>query len=99
MRHRFDVPKTFISNVPETSFLAMATSVLEMRASKRSCVMPLLINGDGSVWLQRRPSSGLWGGLWCPPQLDDDTQLAALHARRQTIFGKDAEVPAEKAAT
>ena len=42
----------------------------------RSCVM--LINGDGSVWLQRRPSSGLWGGLWCPPQLDDDTQLAAL---------------------
>ena len=44
----------------------------------RSCVMPLLLNADGSVWLQRRPSSGLWGGLWCPPQLDDESQLAPL---------------------
>lgn len=44
----------------------------------RSCIMPLLVNGDGSVWLQRRPSSGLWGGLWCPPQLDDEEQLAPL---------------------
>ncbi len=44
----------------------------------RSCVMPLLMNEDGAVWLQRRPSSGLWGGLWCPPQLDAEDELADL---------------------
>lgn len=44
----------------------------------RQCLMPLLVNPQGDVWLQRRPDSGLWGGLWCPPQLDDHDQLAAL---------------------
>lgn len=44
----------------------------------RSCVMPLLMNDEGAVWLQRRPSSGLWGGLWCPPQLDAEDELADL---------------------
>ncbi|HEX4871890.1 MAG TPA: A/G-specific adenine glycosylase [Nevskiaceae bacterium] len=22
---------------------------------------------DGAIWFERRPPSGLWGGLWCPP--------------------------------
>ena len=44
----------------------------------RQCVMPLLVNPQGEVWLQRRPDSGLWGGLWCPPQLDSQTELGAL---------------------
>ncbi|GMQ52773.1 A/G-specific adenine glycosylase [Halopseudomonas aestusnigri] len=49
----------------------------------RSCVMPLLMNEEGAVWLQRRPSSGLWGGLWCPPQLDAEDELADLLGRLQ----------------
>lgn len=49
----------------------------------RSCVMPLLMNEEGAVWLQRRPSSGLWGGLWCPPQLDAEDELADLLASLQ----------------
>jgi A/G-specific adenine glycosylase len=44
----------------------------------RQCLMPLLINPEGEIWLQRRPDSGLWGGLWCPPQLDDLAQLQQL---------------------
>lgn len=44
----------------------------------RQCVMPLLVNPEGDVWLQRRPDSGLWGGLWCPPQLDDHAALEPL---------------------
>ncbi|MFN3580398.1 MAG: A/G-specific adenine glycosylase [Pseudomonas sp.] len=44
----------------------------------RQCLMPLLVNPQGEVWLQRRPDSGLWGGLWCPPQLDSREQLDAL---------------------
>ena len=43
----------------------------------RQCVMPLLLNEAGDVWLQRRPPTGLWGGLWCPPQLDDQEALSA----------------------
>ena len=46
----------------------------------RQCLMPLVVNPQGHVWLQRRPDSGLWGGLWCPPQLDDQDALDALVA-------------------
>lgn len=55
----------------------------------RQCVMPLLVNPDGEVWLERRPDSGLWGGLWCPPQLDDqqavDELLTSLNWSVETI--------------
>ena len=44
----------------------------------RQCLMPLVVNPQGHVWLQRRPDSGLWGGLWCPPQLDDQNALDEL---------------------
>ena len=26
---------------------------------------------DGQVYLERRPESGIWGGLWCFPELED----------------------------
>ncbi len=32
---------------------------------------------DGSVWLEKRPSAGIWGALYCLPVFDSD---AALHA-------------------
>ena len=48
----------------------------------RQCLMPLLVNAEQAVWLERRPDSGLWGGLWCPPQLEDDQQLAEWLARQ-----------------
>ncbi len=34
--------------------------------------MLLLRNGAGELLLQRRPSTGLWGGLWSLPQIDAD---------------------------
>jgi len=34
-------------------------------------VMVRAANGD--IWLQRRPASGIWGGLWCFPELADAT--------------------------
>ncbi len=30
----------------------------------------LLLHGS-DILLQKRPEQGIWGGLWCPPQLDD----------------------------
>ncbi|MBD8595839.1 A/G-specific adenine glycosylase [Pseudomonas sp. CFBP 8758] len=58
---------------------------------QRATLMPLLANRDGAILLYRRPSTGLWGGLWSLPQLDDLSDLDhladqhALHmlARRQ----------------
>ncbi len=34
--------------------------------------------GDGAVLLERRPDSGIWGGLWCLPEADTPE---ALHHR------------------
>ena len=38
-------------------------------------VMAQAANGD--IWLERRPDSGIWGGLWCFPELPDPTCAAA----------------------
>ncbi|HXU92201.1 MAG TPA: A/G-specific adenine glycosylase [Gallionella sp.] len=31
----------------------------------------LLLMSGRDILLEKRPGSGIWGGLWCPPQLDD----------------------------
>jgi A/G-specific adenine glycosylase len=37
----------------------------------------LLLEQNGQLFLQQRPPSGIWGGLWCPPQADNaDSWLA-----------------------
>ncbi|MFF7707497.1 A/G-specific adenine glycosylase [Pseudomonas sp. NPDC007930] len=49
----------------------------------RSTLMPLLANESGAILLYRRPSSGLWGGLWSLPELDtvaDIEHLVEQHA-------------------
>jgi len=33
--------------------------------------MLLLTDPDGAVLLERRPPHGIWGGLWCPPELGE----------------------------
>ncbi len=38
----------------------------------------LLLLRDGELLLEKRPSSGIWGGLWSLPELEDDTRLRAL---------------------
>jgi len=32
----------------------------------------LLLMHDNDILLEKRPGSGIWGGLWCPPQFDDE---------------------------
>lgn len=42
---------------------------LRKRATRARCVFFLQIeDGDGRVFLEKRPDSGIWGGLWCLPQ-------------------------------
>ena len=42
---------------------------------KHSTFLLLLHNGD--ILLEKRPSSGIWGGLWCPPQFANATEALA----------------------
>jgi A/G-specific adenine glycosylase len=38
-------------------------------------------NGSTAVLMERRPISGLWGGLWSPPQFENDADALAWCAR------------------
>ncbi|MES2282220.1 MAG: A/G-specific adenine glycosylase [Pseudomonadota bacterium] len=45
---------------------------------------------DGSVWLERRPATGIWGGLYCLPVFESEEALLAflprkLHARTEAL--------------
>lgn len=38
----------------------------------------LLLRHKGQVLLEQRPQSGIWGGLWCFPQVEQPDDIAAL---------------------
>ena len=40
----------------------------------------LLVDPTGACYLERRPDTGVWGGLWSPPTRPADTQVEALAA-------------------
>ncbi|MEQ7872068.1 A/G-specific adenine glycosylase [Chromohalobacter salexigens] len=44
---------------------------------ERTTRMLVLRDPEGRVFLQQRPASGLWGGLWSLPQFDDEAALRA----------------------
>ena len=47
----------------------------------RETYMLLIKDQSGAILLQRNPPSGIWGGLWCPPQvdeLDEHLQIGSL---------------------
>ena len=49
--------------------------------------MVVALSEAGSVLLERRPESGVWGGLWCLPQFDSAT--AARGFIRATLAAND----------
>jgi A/G-specific adenine glycosylase len=54
----------------------------EARAARarrtRSVFMVVALNENGSVLLERRPESGVWGGLWCLPEFETATAAQAF---------------------
>ena len=44
---------------------------------QRQTIMLVLLR-DGSVLLEKRPPTGIWGGLWSLPQIDDDAAARRL---------------------
>jgi A/G-specific adenine glycosylase len=43
----------------------------------RKVFMLVAMREDGSVLLERRPESGVWGGLWCLPEFETSTSVAS----------------------
>lgn len=50
----------------------------------RTTVMPVLEHA-GKVFLERRPPAGIWGGLWCFPELAHSADVIAECARRYGV--------------
>lgn len=59
----------------------------------RETLMLLLDNGNGEILLEQRPASGIWGGLWCPPQIDNPDELKDALRQRGLKGGKANNLP------
>ncbi|GAB3468621.1 A/G-specific adenine glycosylase [Polaromonas eurypsychrophila] len=66
---------------------APETYPVKTRKLKRSAMSLSLLwaeRSDGAVWLERRPTTGIWGGLYCFPVFaSEDELLGALPAAQQ----------------
>jgi A/G-specific adenine glycosylase len=40
----------------------------------KNTVFLIVADANGDIWLERRPPSGIWGGLWCFPEIEDIDQ-------------------------
>lgn len=49
---------------------------------ERECHWLLLIDNDDRVLLERRPPTGIWGGLWSLPEFNDEASLRSELALR-----------------
>lgn len=60
---------------------------------QKQTLMPILANRDGAILLYRRPSSGLWGGLWSLPELNDLAALTPFAQRHALQLGERQQLP------
>ena len=55
---------------------------------ERHTTFLLLMHGN-DILLEKRPGSGIWGGLWCPPQLEDGQGVVADYVQRNGIVASE----------
>jgi A/G-specific adenine glycosylase len=48
----------------------------------RTAIVLVAMNSNGAILLERRPASGIWGGLWTFPQFDNEDECARFTGRR-----------------
>lgn len=58
----------------------------------RTTQMLMLRDTDGSVLLEQRPPSGIWGGLWGFPEADDEQDLEAICQQRFGLEPVDQQI-------
>jgi A/G-specific adenine glycosylase len=61
----------FASGAPES----FPVKTRKLKRSAKSLSLLWAQRPDGSVWLERRPVAGIWGGLYCLPVFDDEEAL------------------------
>lgn len=59
----------------------------------RETIMLMLRDRQGRVWLEQRPPSGLWGGLWSLPQFEQHSELNDWLADHVTSPERHAPMP------
>lgn len=60
----------------------------------RQARLLLIENDSGAVLIERRPPSGIWGGLWCPPLCqDEESPEQALRERYGLQLRAQAALP------
>jgi A/G-specific adenine glycosylase len=47
---------------------------------QRKAVVLVAVNADGAILLERRPASGIWGGLWTFPQFETEAACRSAFA-------------------
>lgn len=60
----------------------------------RQTLMLILEDAQGRIWLEQRPPSGLWGGLWSLPQFDSQDALVDWLATHVKEARQQASLPA-----
>lgn len=63
---------------------ALPTPRPKKAVPERHTTFLLLLHGN-EILLEKRPGSGIWGGLWCPPQIDDGQGIAEDYLHRNGI--------------
>ena len=58
----------------------LPTPRLRKAVPERHSTFLLLMHGN-DILLEKRPGSGIWGGLWCPPQFDDEAAASEWFVR------------------
>jgi len=58
---------------------------------QKSARLLLIENARGEILLERRPSRGIWGGLWCPPVVTGTASITAHEGLALRALG---ELPA-----
>ena len=60
------------------------------KVSDRTVHLLIVRDGDGRVLLEKRPTAGIWGGLWCLP---DGESIDAIERRLGLAAAKPATLP------
>ncbi len=69
-----DLCQGFADGNPET----YPVKTRKLKRSAQSLALLWAQRPDGSVWLERRPASGIWGGLYCLPVFESQDALKAF---------------------
>lgn len=86
-----DLCQARIKGVPENFPGKKPRKVIPVRQT----VMLLAVDADNRVLMQKRPSSGIWGGLWSLPEIESEDHLNQWCESQGLLLSGQAETHAE----